>query len=319
LNKTLRVALRATSVAALMSLGMAAHAEFNANIEFDNTWFNNGGGLSQSGRVELNALGKLSPNYFVAGKASFLAKKDGGTATDDLWVQFGSASADLKLGRFEAANLFPRQRDTLVPYAGFTPYLGETLRGRGFVSSGDGLVQPPNGGESSFHAAGTFNAGSGLSFELGVVGGRSGTTELNRGVRPVISYTAGPLFVSAGVELVKYANDERENGFAGTVGYTFGDYTINVNLATIKDSFGGKAKSAGLVLSSSGIGGGLIYGDHETLGGKEKVGTAYVTYSFPLFDIKGATITPALAYSKAGGASTAEDIKAARVRINYAF
>jgi Porin-like glycoporin RafY len=319
LNKTLRVALRATSIAALMSLGVAAHAEFNANIEFDNTWFNNGGGLSQSGRVELNALGKLSPNYFVAGKASFLAKKDGGTATDDLWVQFGSAAADLKLGRFEAANLFPRQRDTLVPYAGFVPYLGETLRGRGFVSSGAGLPQPPNGGENSFHAAGTFNAGSGLSFELGVVGGRSGATPLNRGVRPVVTYAAGPLFVTAGVELVKYANDKRENGFAGSVGYTFGDYTINVNAAAIKDDAGGKAKSAGLVLSSAGLGGGLIYGDHQTAGGKEKVGTAYVTYSFPLFDIKGATITPALAFSKAGGVSTAEDVRAARVRINYAF
>ncbi len=319
MHKTLRVALRATSMAALMSLGMAAHAEFNANIEFDNTWFNNGGGLSQSGRVELNAVGKLSPKYFVAGKASFLATKSGGTATDDLWVQFGSAAADLKLGRFEAANLFPRQRDTLVPYAGFVPYLGETLRGRGFVSSGDGIPQPPNGGENAFHAAGTFNAGSGLSFELGVVGGRSGSTALNRGVRPVITYAAGPLFVSAGIEAVKYANTERENGVSGTVGYTFGDYTINVNAAAIKDSVGGKAKSAGLVLSSAGLGGGLIYGDHETAGGKEKVGTAYVTYSFPLLDIKGATITPALAFSKAGGVSTAEDIKAARVRINYAF
>lgn len=299
----------------------AAHADFNANIEFDNTWQNNNRGVSQGGRVELNAVSKLSPNYFIAGKASFLAKKDGSSATDDLWVQFGSAAADIKLGRFEAANIFPLERDTLVPFAGFTAYQGNILRGRGFVRTGApslGVPQAPNGGDSAFHAAGTFNAGGGLSFELGVVESKDPT--VNKGVRPVVSYVAGPLSLSAGIESVKYAsNQKRETGFSGTVGYSFGDYKLNANLASIKDDIGFKTNSYGLVLSSAGLGGGLVYGEHGTAAGKAKVTTGYVTYAMPLFDIKGATITPALAISRAGGANTAPTDKGVRVRINYAF
>ena len=295
-----------------------AHADFNANIEFDNTYQNQNRGLSQGGRVELNAVGQVSPNYFVAGKASFLAKKDGTTGTDDLWVQLGNKTADVKLGRFEAANIFPLQRDTLVPFAGFAAYQGNILRGRGFVSKGAGAVQGPNAGDSAFHAAGTFNAAPALAIELGVVDSKDVT--VNKGVRPVITYTAGPLLLSAGAESVRYAsNGKRETGFGGTVGYTFGDYTVNANLASIKDDIGLKASSFGLVLSSSGLGGGLVFGNHDTTTGKAKVSTGYVTYAIQFFDIKGATITPALAYSKASGANFAPDEKAARVRINYAF
>ena len=112
------IALAALAVAAAGLTGNAfAEQTLSANIEFDNTYRDHSRGLSQSGRVELNAIGKVSANYFVAGKASFLALKSGDTKVDDMWVQLGSQTADIKLGRFEATDLFPLGRDTIVEHA----------------------------------------------------------------------------------------------------------------------------------------------------------------------------------------------------------
>ena len=49
----------------------------------------------------------------------------------------------------------------------------------------------------------------------------------------------------------------------------------------------------------------------------QKVTTVYGAYTLPLMGVKGASITPALSFSK-GGTGTDNQI-AARVRINYAF
>ena len=127
--------LIALAVASLAST--AAFAAFDANIELDNLYQNrdsvvieNAGGvlggintapkgLSQSGRVEMNASGKVGADMFVAGRASFIAQKSGGAATDDMWVQLGNSAVDLKLGRFEAADLFPIPRDAYIPIANY--------------------------------------------------------------------------------------------------------------------------------------------------------------------------------------------------------
>ena len=118
MKNTFKFSARATAAAAVMALGSSAFAAtFDANIELNNTYRNGSAvvasgadeGLSQNGRVELNAAGKAGTNLFVAGRASFLANKDSTLATDDMWIQVGSATTGLKLGRFEAADLFPWQ------------------------------------------------------------------------------------------------------------------------------------------------------------------------------------------------------------------
>ena len=125
MKNTFKFSARATAAAAVLALGSSAFAvTFDANLELDNTYRNGSyvgtadQGLSQGGRVEMNAAGKAGANLFVAGRASFLAKKDGTAGTDDMWVQFGSATSALKLGRFEAADLFPLVGDTLINHAG---------------------------------------------------------------------------------------------------------------------------------------------------------------------------------------------------------
>jgi hypothetical protein len=297
---------------ALMVAG-AAHAEFNANIEFDNTYLNQNRGLSQSGRVELNAVGKVSPQYFVAGKASFLAKRDGSAGTDDLWVQFGSSSADLKLGRFEAADLFPIPRDALVLYAngdgqGFV-YRANALRGR-FGNASNGL--------GYFHAAGTVDFGGGLSLELGLVETKAVDT---KGLRPVLTYASGPLTAKLGVEAIKWGVTARsEAGIGASATYDFSGIKPILSVAMIKNGLGQKQSTLGLIVDTS-FGGtvGYIHGSTKLPAGDYKTGTFYAAYSMPLFDITGASVTFAGSYSKAAGANTSPDEKGAKVRFNYAF
>lgn len=317
MNHTVNSSVRTAAAAAILSLGGAAFAApvFDANIEFDNTYRSGNAvaaadkGLGQSGRVELNASGKAGTNLFVAAKASYLAKKDGTVAADDMWIQMGSAGGDVKLGRFEAANLFPLAQDTLVNHAG-NVYGTNTLRGRK-----DG---------SQFHAAGTLNLSAGLSLEFGVVENK--TTA--KGVRPVLSYVNGPLTARLGFEAGKYAavggasaNDVR--GVGATVGYDFGGFKLTGNIASGKtDAATRNTQSAvGVTAAAGGLVVGLIAAKTEQAVGESKVQTAYASYSMPLFDIKGATWTPALSTSTAKNSATGSDVKenSLRIRFNYAF
>jgi hypothetical protein len=294
------------AIAALFA-ATGARAEFNANIEFDNAYLNNDRGLSQSGRVELNALGKVGSQYFVAGKASFLAKKDGTTATDDMWVQFGSAAADLKLGRFEAADLFPLPRDAIVLYAGAGVYRANLLRGRfGNASNGQGF----------FHAAGTGNFGP-LSVELGLVETKADDI---KGIRPVVTYAAGPLTLRLGIEAVKFGSGDRETGIGFTGKYDLGGITPIVNIATIKVG-GDKSTTFGLIVDTAmGATVGYIHGQSENSPSSDyKTDTFYAAYQMPLFDIKDASVTFAGSFSKGAGSNTAPDEKGLKVRFNYTF
>lgn len=316
MNNIVDFSTRTAIAAAVLSLGGTAFAAtFDANIELDNTYRSGSAvaaadeGMSQGGRVEMNAAGKAGANMFVAGKAAFLAKKDGTVATDDMWIQVGSAGGDVKLGRFEAADLFPLAQDTLINHAG-PVYYTNTLRGRK-----DG---------SQFHAAGTLNLGSGLSLELGVVENKSTVVGVGKGVRPVLSYVAGPLTARLGFESGKYngtGNDVR--GVGATVGYDFGGFKLTGNVASGKtDAATNNNQSAFAVTAAmGGLVVGVIAGKTEAAaGGDDKVQTVYASYNMPLFDIKGASITPGLSSSTlktAAGVETSEN--SLRIRLNYAF
>jgi hypothetical protein len=321
---------RTLAIATLSLLAAPAFAEFNANIEFDNTYQDQSRGISQGGRVEINAIGRgTNSGSFVAGKASVLAKRDGTVAMDDLWVQAGNAMGDVKLGRFEAADVFQLGRDTIVSRAGSGyAYRTNALRGR-FT-----------GGE--FHGAGTINFTSALSLELGVADTKAKVTDVGapvdnslgiyaKGVRPVLSYNSDGLLLRVGMESGHIFNEMQKFTGAGlTVGYDFSPSVhVNFNAATSKL----KDWSATTVLSTTtGLGEkSSTVGINAYLGAAhiafdaaknddEKINTFYASYSFPLLDIKGATITPAFSVSKATNNTMGLDKDTSmRVRINYAF
>lgn len=296
------------AVAALCASAAAAHADvaFDANLELDNTYSNEANAstkdarksdLSMGGRVEVNASAKLNNgNAFVAARASLLLKKDGDAGTDDMWVQFGNKSGDVKLGRFEAMDLFPLGKDTVVDEVNGT-YKANALRGR---MDGD-----------TFHGALGLNAGAGLRVELGLV--YSNDADKSRGFRPAVSYNAGPLTVRAGLESVKTVGSTTgaDTGFGLSVGYALAaDGNLNVNFAKKEDD-----KAFGVNATFGALGVGLISGKGAT--DATKATTFYAAYSMPLFGVKGASVTPALSVSKGG--SGQDTRTSARVRINYAF
>lgn len=304
------------AVAALCASAAAAHADvaFDANLELDTTYSNEANAstkdarksdLSMGGRVEINAGAKLNNgDAFVAARASLLLKKDGDTGTDDMWVQFGNKSGDVKLGRFEAMDLFPLGKDTVVDEVNGT-YKANALRGR-------------MGGDT-FHGALGLNAAEGLRVELGLVYNNDEGSV--RGFRPAVSYNAGPLTVRAGIESIKtLANptatppttaNSSETGFGLSVGYALAaDSNLNVNFAKKEDD-----KAFGVNATFGALGVGLISGKGAT--DATKATTFYAAYSMPLFGVKGASVTPALSVSKGGAGQDTRT--AARVRINYAF
>lgn len=297
-------------LAAVAALCAAATAQaavgFDANLELDTTYSNEANAstkaardsdLTMGGRVEVNAGAKMNNgDAFVAARASLLLKKDGDTGTDDMWVQFGNKSGDVKLGRFEAMDLFPLGKDTVVDEVNGT-YKANALRGRM--------------GSDAFHGALGLNVSEALRFELGLVYDKDAGSQ--RGLRPAVSYNAGPLTVRAGLESVKTVGSTSgsDTGFGLSVGYALAaDSNLNVNFAKKEDD-----KAFGVNATFGALGVGLISGKGAT--DATKATTFYAAYSMPLFGVKGASVTPALSVSKGG--SGQDTRTSARVRINYAF
>ncbi|MGM9428468.1 carbohydrate porin [Hydrogenophaga sp. MI9] len=295
------------AAAALCATTFAAHAELtmDANLELDTTYQSKvskpatnarDSDLNQGGRVEFNVGGKATNgDAFVQARGTLLIKKDGDTGTDDMWVQFGNAGMDVKMGRFEAMDLFPLGKDTLVENSGYGGYHANALRGRF--------------GKDTVHIAPGFNAGP-ARIEVGFVYSKEKGEA--RGVRPAVSFGSGPVTVRVGAESVKKVGSTTgsTNGFGASLGYALSaDSSLNLNFAKMEDD-----KSVGFNATIGAAGVGLIL-DKGANGAKNN--TFYAAYSFPLFGVKGATITPAFSYAK-GGKGT-ESQTAARVRVNYAF
>lgn len=299
MSKTFKLA----AVAALCAAAAAAHADvkFDANFEGDTTNISKTGADSfgTGGRVEMNANAALlkQGDNFVNAKATLIAGI-GATSTgiDDAWIQFGNSAADFKLGRFEAVDLFPVGKDTVLEMATGAGYRANKVRGR-FT-----------GGE--FHGAIGLNAAPGLRVELGVMSKKSGADE-KTGVRPAIVYGAGDLTLRAGYESFDLDGLGSKTGYALSAGYALAkDAAVNVNYANSSD------------LDSSSLGLNLVYGPAgvgyvQDKTGATTVDTFYAAYSFPLLGVKGASITPAISTSS-GGTGVA-DTTALRVRLNYQF
>ena len=220
------------AVAALCSTAVAAHAELSldANLELDTTYTNavdapasnaRESDLGMGGRVEFNVGAKATNgDAFVAARASLLLKKDGDTGTDDMWVQFGNKTGDVKLGRFEAMDLFPLGKDVLVENSGYGGYHANKLRGRF--------------GKDSVHIAPGFNAGP-ARIEVGLVYSKEAGEA--RGVRPAVSVASGPMTLRLGVESVKVVGGtESTNGAGVSLGYALSkDASMNLSFAKMED------------------------------------------------------------------------------------
>lgn len=295
------IAKTCVALAAALSVGAAfAEVKFDANIE-TNTTKVTGKSVDNGGRVEVNANAQLMKNgdNFVNAKGTLEIPLTGDKLNiADAWIQFGNSSADLKLGRFEAVDLFPLGKDVVVEGAGAASgYRANSLRGR----FSDGQL----------HAAVGLNAGAGLRAELGVVT-KKDTTGKAYGFRPTVTYSSGPLTLRAGVESIKTEGSTAaaQTGFGLSAGYAINsDTSVNINYAKNSKA---NAQSFGANATFGAAGVGLIQDKNASA----KQTTFYAAYSFPLFGIKGATVTPAISRSTGTGK---DGVTAVRVRLNYAF
>ncbi len=315
--------IRLVAAAAALAMAGAAHSgvAFDANLELDLTTHSGDTtpaqeSLTTGGRVEINANAELIKNgdNFVNARASLIVpfSTDDGSddvTMDDVWLQLGNSAMDLKIGRFEATDLFPVAKDTVLDYAETAGYHANTLRGR----FKDGRT----------HMSAGFNAGSGLRFELGLVSEKKDNTAAAYGLRPLVTYNAGALTLRAGLESYKATvaavGEVSYTGTALSAGYALAkDANVNVNYASLDgDSKTADASSIGLNLVYGPAGIGYVRDTTDAFGAdaEKTVDTVYAAYSFPLMGVKGATITPALSVSK----GETKDLTALRVRFNYAF
>lgn len=295
---------------------------FDANVELNTDSINKSVGdntYDQNGRVELNVYGKHTKGeYYVAGRGTVLITTDGTADVDDAYAQLGNNKWDFKLGRFEATNLFPLGKDTLIVHTGdVSVYEANNARGR----VGD------DGGQIAFHYYPTDK----LRFELGTVVGDDdkdgNNTKAASGIRPVVSYDTSFATFTAGYERTKYeltaGGDVDKDGLGVTVLFDLAGAVVNVSASHEKDkNTEQKVNSYGANMTYGNFGLGLIASSEDNKTGVDpSVVTTYIAYSVPIFDIESALITFAGSYSKASDVAdgTNDRTIAGRVRINYYF
>lgn len=314
------IKLSAIAAAVVVAAPAFAAASMDANLELDTKYGNeqNGAkrGISQGGRVEFNVAGKAGgANGFVAARGTLLIKKanatgaspDNGAAVDDMWGQIGTSFADVKLGRFEATELYAVGKDVYVEDDnGLGHARTNKLRGRF--------------GNSAAHLALTVNAAPGVALELGAV--ESKVAGDVKGVRPAIMFGAGPVSVKLGMESGKVEGGDKFTGFGGVVSLPVAGGSVNFNFAqrTDKPAAGDLKHTAFGVMAIFGPAGIAYINDKDETapGVSSKQNTIYAAYSLPLF-ATGATITPAFSYSKSKQDTGDGAASGVSVRVNYAF
>ena len=297
--------------ALFMSMAAQAEVMLGADIELDTTMTTNSGGstgdvYNQGGRVLVTASGKKEGESggYVEAKGQVLVKVDGTTGVDDAWVKLGMNQFGVKLGRFEAMELFAKGPDTIYNVIGNThSYGASAARGR-FGADGVGAVM--------FDYAPTDNT----KFELNTVWG---TSDAVTGYRPAVSVGLGNgVTLGAGYDYLE-DGDDKTKGYGLTAAYSNDAMTVKGSVANGKNTTNGvenwKNTSYNVNVTSGPFG--IGYTSSEDDGG-DSASTIYGRYQmFNLMGVK--DVTGTLAFSAAEADSAAEDELAVRYRINYAF
>ena len=319
-----KTALNLAIASCLMTFGYASAAPtFDADIEMNTDQVNEDTGgttFDQNGRVALYVSDtKTSGDNFITAKGAVLISTDGTTSVDDSFIQIGNSGFDVQLGSFEAINLFPLGKDTMVEHAGdVSVYQGSLARGR----AGD------DGGQIAINVTSSDS----LSFQVNTIYGDDDSDGDDKtafaGIRPTLTYTGDSVTLSAGFEQVKYngdtsSSDVNKSGIALTANFDLGDANLNVSYASMDDDEADQTvTSYSANMTQGDFGAGIIASSEDNASGVDpSVLTTYVAYTLPVFDINDATVTLAGSYSSADDVDTDtnDQTLATRVRFNYTF
>ena len=283
----------------------------------------NDSNFDHGGRIKLNAVGMVTNDngYFGKGVAQPLVLFNPGDSNllieqetqtfpsndalevDDLYFQFGKTNAwDVQIGRFEAINLVPLGKDTLVAnVGGVQVYEANIARGRK---------------DDVLHTA--FHVGSAdkFLFELGVMANKSGDDEFTA-VRPAMTYNFGKVKLHAGLESISDDGVDFD-GFGIGAGFKLGSGNLNASYAHGEGDGDIEVDTIAVNYTVGGFGAGYL---HSEVDGDNapSVDTLYAAYTLPLFDLKDASVTFALNTSKADNVGDNDTLNAAKLRFNYTF
>ncbi|MBC7002374.1 carbohydrate porin [Photobacterium sp. BZF1] len=316
---------------------------------------------NQTGRVLIEFAGerKTESGHYLAVKAQPLMDSNGEVNLDDAYFSFGKQGGwDLRMGRFEAYDMFPVGQDTFLEYSGDTAndlyrdgagYVYQMKEARGRATSAGQLMYSQTFDNLYVELAsvigeradlfGTNTEGDGVTYHgREVISNKDAIV-----VRPVVAYQMGDFRIAGAIEanLVKDAviddagNDLSDRiGYGITANYTVNDLSVNANVAYL-DALNEKDTSVGLNVLWKGFGLGYIYGVNDFdaksdfYDGKVKIDTFYASYEFAnVLDVEDFSIYLGAFHTSLNeegkrlneGAMFSElDDKGARVRFKYFF
>jgi hypothetical protein len=294
------------------NFSIGGDVEFDFNFQDRESNDNGDNEFNQSGRILLEFAGEriTSTGHVLQVNVQPLMESSGNVALDDAWFAFGAQDGwNLRMGRFEAFDMFPVGQDTFLEYSGDTAndlyvdgsaYVYQMKEGRGRGS--DGQIMYSQSFDNLYVELGTMIGDRSGLFAADNSGKRfyhgQEITEVKDSllVRPVVGYQAGNFGIAASVEanLVKNAlvtvdgvDVSDRIGYGVTTNYTTADWNLIANFAYM-DAVDENNMTVGLNALYKGFGLGYIwakndYENKEIAGwadGDVEVGTAYASYEF---------------------------------------
>ncbi|MCF4172333.1 carbohydrate porin [Vibrio sp. McD22-P3] len=311
--------------------------------------------FSQSGRILLEFSGErlTSTGHVFQVNVQPLMQSNGEVALDDAWFAFGAQDGwNVRMGRFEAFDMFPVGQDTFLEYSGDTsndlvssdaPYVYQMKEGRG--RGADGQIMYSQNFDNLYLELATMIGDRSVLFadkEYHNVQIKSSKDSLL--VRPVVGYQAGNFGIAASMEanLIKDAvvvqgvdgdvDISDRMGYGVTTNYTTDDWNLIANFAYM-DAVDENNMSLGLNALYKGFGLGYVWAenDYESkkvgtyLDGKVNVDTVYASYEFAdVLQVEDFSIYVGAYHTKVNDKTVQQDVSedkdtGFRVRFKYFF
>ncbi|MFA0087557.1 carbohydrate porin [Vibrio sp. 10N.261.51.F12] len=295
------------------NFSIGGDVEFDFNFQDREGQENNE--FNQSGRILLEFSGEryTESGHVLQVNVEPLMQSDGTVALDDAWFAFGKQEGwNLRMGRFEAFDMFPVGQDTFLEYSGDTsnelvsgdaPYVYQMKEGRGRGS--DGQIMYSQSFNNLYVELGSMIGDRSVLFATGAndvpaYHGADVTSSKDAMLlRPVVGYQAGNFGIAASMEanLVKDAvvvsgidgdvDVSDRLGYGVTANYTTTDWNLIANFAYM-DAVDETNMTVGVNALYKGFGLGYIHADNDyerekiatSTTGKAKVDTVYASYEF---------------------------------------
>jgi hypothetical protein len=297
------------------TFAISGDVEFNNDYQNTETATTDKTNYDQSGRllVGVSGMRDVGADNYISANAQILLNMDGDVSADDAWVAMGAKEDwELKLGRFEAYNLFPAGQDTVLNHANnFDVYTASHARGR----SDNGQINfSKTAGSAYFEVSANFmeKVDSGDAADDNAVF-----------LRPVVAFSlSDSLKLSAGGEFNMTADKDDAaqdfTGYGATLNYAAGDISVNLNYAAREfDTTDRDDTSYGVNAQYKNAFIGYVHGEIDTATTAE-VDTIYASYKFAnIMDVEDLALY--LGASSSEEKDTDNKDTSVRLRVKYIF